>query len=538
MNLIDENVEKEELENKKKTLKIIIISIIALIVVAAIIIIYATIKNNNTLKLNYNGDKTDFKSELFLMNSDNKSLVEENGQIYISVKKMAAYLGVEYYNDEYKNKGEDTTKCYIKTSNEYTSYISNSSQIYKAIIREELVEDSEDNKTTTTKSREEYQKITEYEYFTKENSVKYINGEIYVSQEAAELGFNIDISYDSKSKTVTIYTLDGLETAVAKVVTNAVIGEDIEYTNKKLLKYGLVLIKNANDSYGIANYNNYQEGNYLVSCKYSNIKFCESSNTVIVTTADDELQGILKLDLNSNSAKVLIEPKYQSIKIFNDTGTQYVVKENGKYGIIDITGDVETTILKTQYQKIGIDGVNYEYMESKYIINDKYIPVKIDNKWGIVNLEGKTLISPQYADIGCNLGSGNGVIILPEFQDGIDGIVFCTDATIPEYTVINAQNGAKMIQLNASEIYSKYENNATKYYMKIAIANGGTMEVNIYDLFGKKVQTTDNVEDIENNTNQNTNNATNEITTTEKNNTNTENIVSNDAEKQEVQVNQ
>lgn len=523
MNLIDENVEKEELENKKKTFKIIIIAIIALILIAAIIIIYSTIKNNNTLKLNLNGSKTDFKSELFLMNSDAKSLAEENGQIYISVKKMAAYLGVEYYNDEYKNKGEDTTKCYIKTSNEYTSYISNSPQIYKAIVREELAEDSQQTTTATAKPKEEYQKVTEYEYFSMDNAVKYINGEIYVSQAAAELGFNIDISYDSKSKNVNIYTLDGLETAVAKIVTNAVIGENIEYTNKKLLKYGLVLIKNANGSYGIANYNNYQEGNYLVSCKYSNIKFCESSNTVIVTTADDEMQGILKLDLANNSAKVLIEPKYQAIKVFNDIGTQYVVKENDKYGIIDITGDVETTVLKTQYQKIGIDNNNYEYMESKYLINNKYIPVKLDNKWGIVNLEGKTIITPQYADIGCNIGSGTGVIILPEFQDGVDGIVFCTDLTIPEYSIINAQNGSKMIPIGATEIYSKYENNTNKYFMKIAIAGGGVMEVNIYDVFGKKVQISNDVSDIQNGV---INNNTNQ-TTTESNNTVTQNSETN-----------
>lgn len=504
MNLIDENVERAELESKKKTFKLIIIAIIVLVAIACIIVIYSTIKNNSTLKLKLNGSKADFKSELFLMDNNSKNLVEDNGKIYISVKKMAAYLGVEYYNDEYKNKGEDTTKCYIKTSNEYTSYISNSPQIYKAIIREELIENPDGN-TSNSKANENYQKVVEYEYFTKENSVKFINGEIYVSEDAAELGFNIDISYDKKSKTIAIYTLEGLESAVANVVSNAVIGENIDYTNKKLLKYGLVLIKNANNSYGIANYNNYQEGNYLVSCKYSNIRFCESSGTIIVTTSEDKMQGILKLDLTTNSAKVLIEPKYQSIKIFDETGTQYVVKQNGKYGIIDITGDMETTILKTQYQQIGIEGANYEYMDSKYIINGKYIPVKIDNKWGIVNLNGKTIISPHYVDIGCNLGSGNGVIILPEFQEGIDGIVFCTDKTIPEYVIINVQNNSKMIPINATEIYSKYENNIIKYYMKFSVSDGGVMEVNIYDLFGKKVQTTNDVEEIQTNTNQNVN---------------------------------
>ena len=41
--------------------------------------------------------------------------------------------------------------------------------------------------------------------------------------------------------------------------------------------------------------------------------------------------------------------------------------------------------------------------------------------------------------------------------------------------------------------------------MKIAIDGGGVMEVNMYDVFGKKVHTTDNVQDIQNNAVQNNN---------------------------------
>ena len=110
MNLIDENEEKEQAESKKKTLKIILISIAVLVVLAIVIIIFSVVKNNNTLKLQVNDSSVNLQSGLVLM-SDSKNVLIENDQIYLSVRKLVSTLGGEYYNDEYKNKGEDTTKC-------------------------------------------------------------------------------------------------------------------------------------------------------------------------------------------------------------------------------------------------------------------------------------------------------------------------------------------------------------------------------------------------------------------------------------------
>ena len=244
MNLIDENEEKEQAESKKKILKIILISIAVLVFLAIILIVFSVVKNNNTLKLQINGKNAELQSGFVLM-ADKKNILIENGQMYISVRKLVSALGGEYYNDEYKNKGEDTTKCYIKTStnsNEYTSYISNSSQIYKASMLMAQDEEASDNTNNTTQNKtkkddSDVEKTVEYEYFNIENGVKYIDGEIYASKEAIELGFNVIMTYNEKNKTISIYTLDTLETVAAKNVNLAVIGDNCEYYNKKLLKY-------------------------------------------------------------------------------------------------------------------------------------------------------------------------------------------------------------------------------------------------------------------------------------------------------------
>ncbi|MBP3502464.1 MAG: WG repeat-containing protein, partial [Clostridia bacterium] len=520
MNLIDENEELEQSQNKKKMVKIIIISIAVLILIAIIILIYTTVKNNNTLKLQVNEENKEIPVGLFYMSDKKNIYVDENNQVYVSIKKLSALLGVEFFNDEYKNKGEDTTKCYIKTNNEYTSYISNSSQIYKAVIVDEQQEtgiETTANKTTSKKTEEDIKKVTEYEYFEIENGVKYIDGEIYAKQDAIELGFNVNFSYDQSTKTVKIYTLDALEKIASNIVKNAVIGDNCSYSNKKLLKYGLVLIQNSDNCYGIANYYNYSESDYVVSCIYSDIRFIEGSGTLIVTTADDYKQGILKLDLNNQGkATVKVGQNYQLIRKMDENEELYLIKENGKYGIIRLIGDEIEIVLKSEYQEIGLGDKLYKDMNNKYVINNKYIPVKIDDRWGIVSTEGRLLITPQYPGIGCNLGetgSGDGVIILPELQDGDDGIVFLTDVENGLYSIINVRNGSQ-IGFSANEIYSKYENNTRNYYMKFVLEKGGAMRnVDIYKQFGRKVETieeedinTDNSDDTENSNNNNNNN--------------------------------
>ncbi len=511
MNLIDENEEKEQAESKKRALKIILITIAVLILLAIILIVFSVVKKNNTLKLQIDGKNTNITQGLVLMN-DSKNVTIENGQIYLSVRKLASALGgdIEYYNDEYKNKGEDTTKCYIKIGNEYTSFISNSSQIYKAIILNGNEVEGTNNTisqnqiaTSNTKNNNS-EKVTEYEYFNVENGVKYINGEIYASQEAIKLGFNVIMNYNEKNKTITLYTLDALEAIAAKNVNLAVIGDECEYYNKKLLKYGLVLIKNNEGDYGITNYNNYQEGNNIISCIYSNIRFCESSSTVIVTRSDNKKQGIFKIDLVNKKADEKIKAQYQLIKQLNENMDLYIVKENERYGIIKITGDEITTILKTEYQQIGIDGDIYQNMDSKYIINKKYIPVKIDDKWGIVTIEGKTLITPQYVGIGCNLGkmgSGDPVIVLPNLIGNTDAIVFMTtvQGNTSLYSIINVQTGTRIGGREATEIYSKYENGQRKYYMKISDSSGNIVgSINIYSVYGVKSKEVTNSNDANN----------------------------------------
>ena len=149
--------------------------------------------------------------------------------------------------------------------------------------------------------------------------------------------------------------------------------------------------------------------------------------------------------------------------------------------------------MKAEYQAIGIEEQKiYEGMESKYIINGKYIPVKMNNKWGLVSTEGKMLILPQYDAIGCRTNaSGNPVIVLPNLNSNVDAVVFgikkvSNDENATEtmnYVLVNPKKNDK-IGLEASEIYSINENEKKQYYMKVILANQESMKLNIYDVYG------------------------------------------------------
>ena len=178
-------------------------------------------------------------------------------------------------------------------------------------------------------------------------------------------------------------------------------------------------------------------------------------------------------------------------------------------------------------------------MENKYIIkgNKKYIPVKIDNKWGVVSTDGTRIINTQYQGIGCTLGdAGTPVIILPDLVDGADAII-CQkitdiDPNDPKsqgkklYKMINTETKEEF-GYDTSEIYSKYEEkengeNKIVYYMKLDINGITVRNIDIYQTFGKKSKVITSQDEIEHNlnnsqnednqqNNENANNLTNNI---------------------------
>lgn len=521
MNLIDENVEKENDEKQRKLTKVIIFSIIILLVIVAIIGIYSAIKKKNTIQLKIDNEDKQFSSDLFLM-QDKKNLVKtEDGKIYISVKGLANMLGIGFYNDEFNGGGEDVTKCYIKTDNEYTSYLSDSSKIYKVTDNKAIKEEIKNNKNNPNKEdKMELMNDYEYQYFSIEDGVRYVNNEIYARSDAIELGFNVTISYDEKNKNVTILSIKGLENIAKNKVGDAVvIGEDASFNNKKLLKNGYVLIKSGTGEYGIVDYWNYKQGNYFLSCKYSKIEFIESLGCLIVTASDNQKVGILKVDFDGEgSVSKILDHRYDSITQLSEDGKFYLIKEGDRYGVIKIeegdNGVDCTTILRSEYQYIGIENPEQYSNEitSRFLLNNKYIPIKNDSgKWGLASIEGDILVVPQYDVIGCNISkAGNPVLIINNLKKDLDVVVFGNNiivneqTSITKYRLVDPETN-NTIGVEAYDVYSVYQDDETLYYLNAMLSDGNSIKLNIISVYGDPNRNNKNSSNKKNNTQINAN---------------------------------
>ena len=372
-------------------------------------------------------------------------------------------LNYQYYNSEYKKKGEDKTKCQVRIQNEYTSYIADSNKVYKTIV----IKKEEDKNKKNNQENEQDNIEEEYEYFTINNNIKYVNDEIYASTEAIELGFDISISYDKKKNTLSMYSSDYLETLAKSKRADIVPSTDYDYINKRLLKYGMTIVKDTEGNLGVGSYTNSDKLNiYVASCKYSSIKFNEGAQTLDVITSADNKQSVLQLNLDNQEVGKTMNSQYDEIKEADNSFTYFVIKDKEKYGIMNSDGKI---IVYPLFEQIGIDEKLYTNIDNKYILNNKYIPVKQDGKWGLYSIEGKKLIEPQFQDIGCTIAqSGDSVDVIPNIKDNIDGIVFLYNKEKSLYGIYNAENGSK-IAISLGEVFKKSENNEENYYMNYVI---------------------------------------------------------------------
>lgn len=473
MTLIDEKDELEFIEKRRKLFKAIITAIVVLLILLFVLLIYISVNNKIKLKI-YLGNKElkNYDTGLILKNNKGK-IVEENGEIYFSAQKLAAVLNYQFYNGVYKKKSEELTQCQIKINNQITSYSADSNKIYKTILYENENYEQEKNRILglyisedeKAKQLSELVKYNEeYEYFEIPNSVKYIDNTIYISKKAVELGFDLSIGYDSKNKSIKILTLDNLEKiASEKRSKDYLESSKYDYLNKRLLKYGMVIVKEPNtENIGVGNYIKKDKlDSFVASCKYSRITFNEGTSTLECISANDGKKCILELDLNNQEVKRTMTTHYNDIKAIDKNFEYFVVKDKNKFGMINSKGNI---ILNPIFDDMGVNENLYNDIQNKYIINDKYIPVKQDGVWGLYNIESIKLIEPKYADIGCSINqSGDGVIIVPNIKNNEDGVVFKYNGDKNLYGIYNISNG-NTIAISLVEVFKKTEDNELHYY--------------------------------------------------------------------------
>ena len=399
MNLIDESYDNRR--NSKKILFSCIIGIIILLLIIIGLLIYVSSLGNRGTSLLIDNKK--YSAQKCLMNKDDV--------VYIGIENLAKLTNNNYSYKNGDKDSENNDKCYIINQYESTYFEANSKEIYK------VSEDTND-----------------VNYYVLNNPIIKEDGVFYIPVDDIKTAFNVKFSKDNnKYNIMSIGFLEGYynRPKSSSFVPDDSIVWETTYANKKMLKDGLVIIKDDKDKLGLATISANTDSkskvtnistNAIINPKYDAIDYLEKYNQLIVETENGK--GIIQLTKeNENySAKTIILPQFDDIMPINNN--LYLVTEISdsnveKFGIVDEDGN---PVLPIEYDEIGIETSKFinNHIDNNYIIYNNLIPVKKDKSYGFINLTGKLVIGMSYDELGCNeSNASSNVLIIPE----IDGIV-------------------------------------------------------------------------------------------------------------------
>lgn len=359
MDLLNENQYKKEQtpKSKKIVLIVLILAIVITIFIAfALLYIKTQQKSPKTLKIN---DKEVKMTETLIIETT-------EGNKYISLKEIAQLLGYEYYNNEYGESGENKEKGYIKSGTLITGFEKDTKKIYK------------------------YEEETnlDYQYYELKSNVIMYNNNLYIS--SADISQALNVIYGENKSIISIQTINNKideYTQSLKLKDNGyTIAQDLN--NQKAIIYGMLVVKK-NDKWGVIDKNS----NEIIGNKYSTIYFDEYNMNFIVSDSNGRY-GIL-----SNNGEIICALKYDGLEILNYENMLYKVKYNGKYGIMSADTKLLTNII---YDDIGYPEDSNKKIKYTLIIPElienvsEMMVVKQNNKYGLID------ISTGEEVIGCD----------------------------------------------------------------------------------------------------------------------------------------
>lgn len=493
MDLMPENPiqPKKEKNNKVIVALVFVIVLIILLVVAAVFVwMYSQSLKEKAFKVIIDGvqnAKASSNDGIFLI---------RDGKVYTSIEDICSFVGYTFYRGGYRQYTEDKTKCYVNNSKEIVSFASGSKELIKY----------------STDANDLPQNFVIDEEIIVQQGEK-----LYLSEQGLERAFNLMLSYNEENNTINISTLSYLTAYYEKTITNASIdkssfADDIKFNNAKALLRNLIIIQDPNTKlYGVGILNSSKELSTVITQRYTEIEYIEGSDDFIVTTEGKKV-GIIGSD-----GITKVKPDYDTIEVIDKNVGLYLVSNSSKQSVININGKI---IVHQDYDQIGLDVNSYDdpVVTNRYLLLENCIPVKLNNKWGLIDKNGEAIVPVQYDGIGCaqvqNAEAKNtfGITVVPD----INGIVVEVDSEmqsqqntkIKRYGILSAKTGELIVNTVLDSVYSVTTEGITKYYMS---AGNQVFDINEWANEQNPNYANENQTEIENAV-QNTTYETNQIT--------------------------
>lgn len=422
----DDFIFKEKKPRNKIATIISILIIITILIVVAIVVLMIQLEGKK-LTVTVDGKKVTANEDTFLF-------ADGSGEVYVSIQDIAPLVGYEAHNGEYKVNSEDTTKMYVEAVNgtETTSFYLNSRLINK------VPPESDDD----------------YESIQISAPVVETNGKLYISAEGFTQGFNSVFVYDKVANTITIQTLPFLVEYYTTNIAN--FGYDVlseDFNNQKALIYGMIVAsKQTTGNFGVVNTRTNKE---IIGPRYKNIQFIEGSEEFIITNSSD------KVGIAYATGETKINVQYDEIKVLDSKRGYYLVQSLSKYGVIN---SEEESIIHIEYDNIGVDTSKFasDGITNQYILYDKLIPVCLNNKWGLFDVDGKKIAEAEYDTIGCINEERTDKVVNNAMTIGNTKVVVVSKDGV--YGGISTK-GDLLLPLMFEYIYSLTSGGETTYYM-------------------------------------------------------------------------
>ncbi len=445
MNLVEESYKEKDTNKTKLISRIILVVIIVLVLAIIGIVVTIYYIDNSALKVYLNGNINNQLKDMLL--------IQEDGKIYIPIRDMASILNIQNYNGEYSNKSEDSTKCYIETTEEVANFTLQSNKIYKLYL----------NTTSSTGAN--------YEYTYMDDVVISRNGKLYMTQDGMEKGFNASFSYDKEKNRIYIYTLDYLIQSYQNSVLEYGYTEiDSNFNNYKAVLNGMLVVKK--DQYGVINA---QTGETIIEPKYEKIEYMPTTGEFLITS--NGKKGIM-----TASGNLKVQILYDEITLMDSDAGLLLAQRDGKYGVIDTNGNIKIYI---EYDNIGIDITPYSNnnVKNKYILLDNLIPVQQDGKWGFFDKNGKQVVDFKYDSLGYRATTNKNamnLLVIPNYnvmivnQDNKYGIINSEGRELVRLILDDAYMYVSGGQTYYKMTYNNQELDIIEYLNMIDVSTGGT----------------------------------------------------------------
>lgn len=297
---------------------------------------------------------------------------------------------------------------------------------------------------------------SDYDYVQLDEKVFEKDGELYTTIDGIKKAFNVEFIYDEQRNKMEIYTMDYL----IKYYTTALGNENYsqEFTDKKAIFENMIVIQK-DGYYGVIEAST---GNSILESKYELISYLPNTTDFLVKS--NGKYGIISKDANTK-----VNITYDQIKVIDNLNGLYLIKKNNFYGVIDVDGN---TIIEPEYQQIGLNTNTFAEngVENQYVILDKLIPIKNNNLWAFFDIDGKQITEFKYTNVGCTESKATNtypVLVIPSY----------------EIVVVQKDQYYNLMQLNGNEIIGGYVLDSV--YMKRNVATG---ETNFYMTYNGKTE--------------------------------------------------